>query len=122
MSVRLLGIAVLVAMLGVALVPSMYQWWQQEQDYRDITARVAAAEHRNADMREQLDLWRDPDFIAAQARERLGYVKPGETQYAVVDPGEDQQNSEVAPASAGPERPWIQVFAASVTEADSPEE
>ncbi|MGO3797424.1 MAG: septum formation initiator family protein, partial [Pauljensenia sp.] len=92
-SVRLLGIAVVGAVLAGMLVPSLFQWWRQEQDLRDITARVAAAEQQNADMQHQLDLWNDPDYIASQARSRLGYVLPGETQYAVVDPGPDHADT-----------------------------
>lgn len=123
-SVRLLGIAVLASVLAVMLVPSLFQWWRQEQDLRDITARVAAAEEHNADMRNQLDLWKDPDYIASQARSRLGYVLPGETQYTVVDPGTDQDGaSQIAAAEPdGPARPWVQVLTASLSEADSPRE
>lgn len=121
-SVRMLGVAVMAALLAVMLVPSIYQWWQQEQDYRDITARVAAAQARNEDMRQQLELWKDPDYIDSQARARLGYVKPGETQYAVTDPGEDHQAPAVSAAASGPDRPWVQLFVASLTEADSPGE
>lgn len=121
-SIRLLGIGVVAAVLAGMLVPSLFQWWRQEQDLRDITARVAAAEQQNADMQHQLDLWDDPDYIASQARSRLGYVRPGETQYAVVDPGEGHADtSQVDPAQPqGPARPWVQVLALSLTEADAP--
>lgn len=123
-SVRLLGIAVVGAVLAGMLVPSLFQWWRQEQDLRDITARVAAAEQDNADMQHQLDLWNDPDYIASQARSRLGYVLPGETQYAVVDPGADHADTpQIAAAEPqGPARPWVQVLTASLTEADAPRE
>lgn len=112
------------AVLAGMLVPSLFQWWRQEQDLRDITARVAAAEQQNADMQHQLDLWNDPDYIASQARSRLGYVLPGETQYAVVDPGPDQADTSQIDAAEpqGPARPWVQVLSASLTEADAPRE
>ncbi len=111
------------ALLAVMVLPSAYQWWQQDQDYRDITQRVAAAQERNSDMRHQLELWNDPDYIDSQARARLNYVKPGETQYAVTDPGEDyQEKSPLMAASVGPHRPWVQTFATSLQEADSPGE
>ncbi len=118
---RLLGIAVLTALLAVMLVPSAYQWWEQNQDYRDIVARVQAAQERNQEMRDQLALWNDPAYIDSQARARLNYVMPGETQYAVTDPGADhQEQPSVADASTGPDRPWVQLFVASLQEADSP--
>ncbi len=110
----------LAGVLAFLLVPNLYDWWRQEQDYRDIRARVAAAEQRNANMREQLELWEDPEYIASQARARLGYVKPGETQYTVVDPGDDYlDQAQVSAAEVrGPARPWVQVVGILLREAD----
>ena len=74
------------------------------------------------EMQRQLDLWNDPDYISTQARERLGYVRPGETQYTVVDPGPQYQDSAMAAAAAptGPARPWVQQLAILVGKADQP--
>ncbi|WP_195224802.1 FtsB family cell division protein [Schaalia turicensis] len=123
LSTRLLSVVVLVGVLGALLVPNLYAWWKQEQELRDITAKVEQAKQQNAQMREQLDLWSDPEFIASQARERLGYVKPGEVQYAVVDPGEEYlDKAQINAASPeGPARPWIQVVGKLIQEADEAE-
>ena len=75
------------------LVPSLFQWWQQERELVQIKSQVAEQQKKNADMQRQLDLWNDPDYISTKARERLGYVRPGETQYTVVDPGPQYQDS-----------------------------
>ncbi|WP_051125665.1 FtsB family cell division protein [Schaalia vaccimaxillae] len=119
-SVRLLTVALLAGVLAVFLLPNVYDWWRQEQDYRDIQARVAAAQERNAAMEEQLELWQDPEYIASQARDRLGYVKKGETQYAVVDPGDDYQDDAQVSAALdeGPKRPWVQVVGILIQKAD----
>lgn len=123
LSTRLLSVVVLVGVLGALLVPNLYAWWKQEQELRDITAKVEQTKQQNAQMREQLDLWSDPEFIASQARERLGYVKPGEVQYAVVDPGEEYlDKAQINAASPeGPARPWIQVVGKLIQEADEAE-
>lgn len=120
---RALGILIGAALLGVLLVPSLIQWWQQEQDYAHLLQRVQAAEERNAQMREELSLWEDPEYIASQARERLGYVKPGETHFTVVDPGEEHlEESQVLTArDEGPARPWIQVLTITLSAADAVE-
>ncbi|QWW20187.1 septum formation initiator family protein [Schaalia sp. 19OD2882] len=120
-SVRFLGIALLAGFLALMLVPSLFQWWSQEQELRRITTQVDAASERNAKLQEQLELWQDPEFVASQARERLGYVKPGETQYTVVDPGKEylDQARVAAAADEGPARPWLQVVALSIQSADS---
>jgi hypothetical protein len=39
-----------------------------------------------SDLSDDLARWDDPAYVVAQARERLGYVFPGETPYRVVDP------------------------------------
>ncbi|WP_165216210.1 septum formation initiator family protein [Schaalia sp. ZJ1691] len=123
-SVRFLVVGMLAAVLGVLLIPNLVQWWNQEQDLRDIKARVAAAQERNKQMERDLDLWKNPDYIASQARERLGYVKRGETQYTVVDPGDDYQDEAQVNAApdAGPARPWLQVVGILLHEADQPQE
>lgn len=121
-SVRLLALSMVAVFILMMLVPSVYAWWQQERELADIRAQVAAAEQRNADMRKQLDLWSDPNYISTQARERLGFVRPGETQYTVVDPGPEYQDSaqvNAAPAQ-GPARPWVQQVAILLGRADQP--
>lgn len=121
-STRLIVVLTVAAILSVMLVPSLYQWWQQERELAQIKAQVAQQQQKNADMQRQLDLWNDPDYISTQARERLGYVRPGETQYTVVDPGPQYQDSAMAAAAAstGPARPWVQQLAILVGKADQP--
>jgi len=48
-----------------------------EQHIRDTSARIA-------DLESELARWKDPEYVKAQARERLGWVMPGETGYRVV--------------------------------------
>lgn len=121
-STRFVVVLTVAAILSVMLVPSLYQWWQQERELAQIKAQVAEQQQKNADMQRQLDLWNDPDYISTQARERLGYVRPGETQYTVVDPGRQYQDSALAAAAAstGPARPWVQQLAILVGKADQP--
>ena len=121
-STRFVVVLIVAAILSVMLVPSLYQWWQQERELAQIKTQVAEQQQKNADMQRQLDLWNDPDYISTQARERLGFVRPGETQYTVVDPGPQYQDSALAAAAAstGPARPWVQQLAILVGKADQP--
>ncbi|MCD4550273.1 FtsB family cell division protein [Schaalia sp. lx-260] len=123
-SVRFLGVAITCAVLCVLLLPSLYQWWQQEHEYNNIVKEVAQAQERNEQLSQQLKLWDDPSYIASQARTRLGYVKRGETQFTVADPGEEyREQSQVAAAQReGPARPWVQIFVLSLDEADRADE
>ena len=121
-SMRILGLILLGALLAMLLVPSFMQLWSQERELAAIKAKVQQTQADNDAKRQQLELWSNPQYIASQARERLGYVKPGETQYSVLDPGKDYQDqAQVAAArEAGPARPWMQVLSMTVEEADHP--
>lgn len=121
-SVRLLVASMLGVILAILLIPNVVAWWNQEREYRDIQAKVAAAQERNAEMTRELQRWQDPEYIASQARDRLGYVRRGETQYTVVDPGDDYQDQAQVNAAAekGPARPWIQLLGIYLEEADQP--
>ncbi|HOC13091.1 MAG TPA: septum formation initiator family protein [Propionicimonas sp.] len=48
-----------------------------EQEIRDRSAQIA-------DLEAELARWDDPDYVKAQARDRLGWVMPGETGYRVI--------------------------------------
>ncbi len=49
-----------------------------EQEIRDRQAQIS-------DLQAELARWDDPAYVKAQARDRLGWVLPGETGYRVVD-------------------------------------
>lgn len=56
-------------------------------------SQLSAIENQNADtsrqvaaLQSELAKWNDPAYVAIQARERLHYVRPGETGYIVPDP------------------------------------
>ena len=121
-SMRILGLVLLGALLAMLLVPSFMQLWSQERELAAIKAKVQQTQADNDAKRQQLELWSNPQYIASQARERLGYVKPGETQYSVLDPGKDYQYQAQGAAAreAGPARPWMQVLSMTVEEADHP--
>ena len=119
-SVRLLGTLIVVALVVLMVVPSVFQWWQQEREYRNIQLAVVEAQARNDQLKRELAMWDDPQFIASQARTRLGYVRPGETAFIVADPGEEYLEKEKVKAAKreGPPRPWMQIVALSVLAAD----
>lgn len=121
-SVRVLATVLVVALVLVILVPTVYQWIAQEKRYRDILAEVESAQEYNQQLEEELESWSDEDYIAQQARSRLGYVRPGETQYSVIDEDGEMvvgtSTSATASAQDSPARPWTQVLLASIEDAD----
>lgn len=123
-SVRMLvGLAVMGVLL-VTLVPLGLQWLRQEQAYAAILAEVSAAELRNEEMRDQLADWENEDFVAGQARERLGYVRPGEIQFVVIDapPVEISEDEGSLAFPSGPDKPWMWNLAERLRIADASSE
>lgn len=102
----------MVSLLLSLVAPSVLQWIRQEQNRRDVLAELEQARARQSDIERKIELWKDPEYVTSQARERLGFVKPGETQYSVIDPGAGYQDlAQVAAAAPkGPARPWMQNF------------
>ena len=88
---------------------------QLEQDQSAQRARVVGLEQE----RRLLD---DPAYVASLARERLHYVRPGETAYVVVAPeGPDAGLPEGAGRGAtAATTPWYSQLWGSVREADRP--
>lgn len=122
-SLRLLAVLVVVGMLVVTLVPLGLQWMKQEQAYRAVLAEVAAAEEQAQELQERLDEWENEDFIAGQARERLGYVREGETQFVVTDAPERPDNSTKDDGrldAKGQGKPWMWQLADALEDADQP--
>jgi cell division protein FtsB len=102
--------AVLVA-LGVActltLAPQVRLYVDQERREAALEQEIADRRAAVADLEHQLSLWGDDAFVAAQARERLTYVMPGETGYVVALPEEDGTGAAAGVAAEDPaDGPW----------------
>jgi cell division protein FtsB len=115
---------VLALVLGVLAVSYAYPlraWYDQH-------TRRSALEQESAELRTSIDdletelrLWDDPIYVRAQARERLGFVLPGEVGYVVVDENETTQpvtTTEGIPVTA--DGPWYSRLWASLEAADVP--
>lgn len=114
------GLILVLGVLGIS--QPLHQWWTMQREYKSLVYQIEQAEKKNQDLQEQIDRWADKSYVASQARARLGYVMRGETQYAVVDPGDDA----ILPAAAtpahkdGPPRPWYLTVADTVDAAAEP--
>ena len=85
-SVRAMVLGV-VLLAGFALLfPTVRAYLGQRAELEALAADVAASEQREEELRAEFERWDDPAYVAAQARERLSYVMPGETSYRVIDP------------------------------------
>src|SRR3954449_12675148 len=114
---------VLCALVVSAALP-LREFLSQRADIRHLQQSQAAARARVASLEEQKARLEDPDYVAALARDRLHFVRPGEIAYVVIAPSAapvpaaDAQR--VASAPPGPEAPWYSQLWGSVRGADRP--
>lgn len=84
--VRSVILAAVILLAVLTIGPTARSYLQQRAELEQLQAEVDAVTKQNEDLEADLARWSDPNYVAAQARERLGYVLPGETPYRVVDP------------------------------------
>lgn len=86
---RSLVLGLVLVFLVTFLAPPLQQYFEQRAQINAVRADIAATRDRIDEARAELQRWRDPAYVKAQARARLHYVLPGETQYIVVDENGD---------------------------------
>ena len=117
-----LGLVVCALLVSAAL--PLREFLGQRGDIRQLEEQQAEAHKRVAALEEQKARLEDPSYTAALARDRLHFVRPGETAYVVIAPSaapvapKDAERAAAAPA--GPEAPWYSQVWGSVRSADRP--
>ncbi|SDR67936.1 FtsB family cell division protein [Actinopolymorpha singaporensis] len=91
-------LALVIAALVISYASSLRAWVEQRSQIAALRTEETQRTERVASLEKELRRWHDPAYVEAQARERLRWVKPGETGYVVV--GEDGSVAK-APAAAG---------------------
>lgn len=103
---KLVGLLLIVLVVFVAVFTPLRTWLNQREQAQTLAAQVAAAKAENARLEEELKKWQDPEYIARQARSRLGYVRPGETTFVVLEEDHSDdvktENGTITPAAGGP--------------------
>ena len=123
---RALVMVVVVVALAISFGTSLRVYLTQQHDLAVAEQEIRERSTQIADLQSELDRWNDPDYIKAQARERLGWVMPGETGYRVV--GEDGKplgggvviSSEQTLAAGEHDPVWWDRLWGSVQTADAP--
>lgn len=85
-SVRTLILAVVLLVAFVLITPTLRAYVHQQEEMRELNAELAQAQETSQELQAQVRRWDDEEFIRSQARERFGFVMPGETRYRVIDP------------------------------------
>lgn len=83
---RFLGVLAAFVVAAIIVIPVFNNFLTQREELRQAHATLEATKERIAELEKTRALWKDPDYVRSQARQRLGYVMPGETLYVVTDP------------------------------------
>jgi cell division protein FtsB len=102
-------LAAVVCVLTLTIAGPVRTYFAQRTEMRQLAASEAALRAQIAELEQQKAKLADPVFIAAQARERLGFVMPGDIPYQVqLPPGAappPQEPGAQAPKSSAND-PW----------------
>jgi cell division protein FtsB len=105
-------LALVVCALALTVAVPLRNFLTQRQELAALHAEQDQLTRQVADLTRRRDQLHDPVAVQAEARERLGYVRPGETPYLVQLPGdvaEPTGGRRVAADTAWFERLWSDV-------------
>jgi len=83
---RLFAFLLVIVILVVTYANSLRVYFNQQSQIADAKAQVQANQQTVDDLYDQLERWQDPAYVKAQARDRLGWVMPGEIGFQVIGP------------------------------------
>ena len=115
---RPLALIAIVFIFTLTLAPPIKNYFTQRAQISALKSQVVTDRAALDSARAELELWKDPDYVKSQARERLHFVMPGERQYIVTGSEVTQSHPQTTQvAKQLPEgAPWYTKLIASVTE------
>ena len=101
-------LAAVVCVLTLTIAGPVRTYFAQRTEMKRLEATEAQLHAQIAELEEQKVKLADPVFIAAQARERLGFVMPGDIPYQVQLPADAgvPRTPGSEPSTAHPDQPW----------------
>jgi cell division protein FtsL len=105
-------VTLLFLLLGAAFLTQVVPYRQIIDSQRQVTdaqARLTQLEDENAALQADVEALNTDAEIEKLAREKLGYVRPGETAYVVLDPpGSGRPTEEEAEPFVADDRTWVE--------------
>ena len=106
---------------ALVLAPPIQHYFTQRAQINALRAQVDDDRAALEAARIELTRWQDPDYVKAQARERLHFVMPGERQYIVTGTpdGESKVTTNKVADQLEDGAPWYTRMIASITQVTS---
>lgn len=101
-------LAAVICVLTLTIAGPVRTYFAQRTEMNQLAASEAALRRQIADLEQRKAKLADPAYIAAQARERLGFVKPGDIPFQVQLPPTAAEPTQPGSPSAKPVNndPW----------------
>ncbi len=77
-------LVVVLAVLVVSYASSMRAYLQQRSHIADLRSQIDSSQRDITALEREKRRWQDDAYVEKQARERFGWVLPGETSYQVI--------------------------------------
>ncbi|HCT15029.1 FtsB family cell division protein [Corynebacterium nuruki] len=121
-----LTVIVVVTVMALTVAQPLRNYFQQKADLAQVNAKIDDQIQQRQDLSDELNRYRDENYVKEQARVRLGVVEPGETAYRLTDPKIDAGATGAPGAGEAPEdrgdgdkdNPWYTRLWGSVSTPD----
>ena len=125
LTARAIALAVVLLILTISYATSLRIYFAQAHEIASTNAEITERQQRIGELQGELARWGDETYVRTQARERLGWVVPGEIGYRVVGAdGKPLGGGAVITAETAAEAPeqdaWWSKLWGSVEAADQP--
>ena len=122
---RAIVVVVVLVILLVSYATTLRVYLNQQYQLAELRQQIAAHEESISRLGDEIERWEDPEYVKIQARERLGWVVPGEIGFRVLGPdGKPYGGGSQIGAAKLPEgeyaRTWWDRMWSSVAAADDP--
>lgn len=112
----------LILVMGAAFLTQVVPYGQivdSQRQVEEARAELKQLESENATLQADVEALQTDGEIERLAREKLGYVRPGETAYVVLDPpGTEEETTPSEPAPEPEEKTWVDEIWEFLTGAD----
>lgn len=121
-----MALLVVAFVLVLSYAQSLRVYFQQQAQITATQQQIDADTATITSLQDELNRWKDDEYVRAQARARLGWVVPGETGYKVI--GADGKplggGAEISATAANPPgehaTTWWERLLGSIKTADNP--
>ena len=120
-SSRTFSLVAVFFIFALVLAPPIQNYFTQRAQINSLRAQVDGDRAALEAARLELIRWQDPEYVKAQARERLHFVMPGERQYIVTGTpnGEGEVTTNKVADQLEDGAPWYTRMIASITQVTS---